>query len=190
MGNLIRIVFDPTLYFVPINRNRNFKRLSELAHTAWREDGPSHFHCIWSNQISCWENICLVKCDWSSTGQAESIRTSLQRLEIGIISVSAHGECVCWETQWTCEEALIFCNMYQYLFYWTLFTVLTLFFLISYFNLNQWNCDAQNTAWEMIEFWVDKFGNTQWPYSGRITRDKKSELGCVMWHYTQSRCVM
>ena len=98
MGNHIRIVFGPTLYYIPINRNINFIRLSELAHTAWRGDGPLHFHCIWSNQISCWENVCLLKRDWSTNLQAESIRTSLQRFEIGILSVSGHEYCVCWDT--------------------------------------------------------------------------------------------
>ena len=34
MGNHNRIVFGPTLYFIPINRNRNSIRLLELAHTA------------------------------------------------------------------------------------------------------------------------------------------------------------
>ena len=37
------------------------------------------------------------KSDLSSTLQAESIRTSLQRLEIGILSVSTHESCVCWD---------------------------------------------------------------------------------------------
>ena len=96
MANHIRIVFGPTLYFIPINRNRNFIRLSELALTAWRRDGPSHFHCIWFNQISCWENICLLKRDWLITLHVESIRSSLQHLKIGILSVSAHESCVCW----------------------------------------------------------------------------------------------
>ena len=39
----------------------------------------------------------MVKRDCSSTLQAESIRTSLQRLEIGILSVPAHEYSVCWE---------------------------------------------------------------------------------------------
>ena len=39
MGNHIRIVSGPTLYFIPINRTGNFIRLSQLAHTAWRGDG-------------------------------------------------------------------------------------------------------------------------------------------------------
>ena len=84
------------LYFIPINRYVTIIRLSELAHTAWKGDGPLHFDCIWSNVILCWVYECLIKRDWSSTLQAESIRTSLQRLEIGILSVLAHESCVCW----------------------------------------------------------------------------------------------
>ena len=95
MGTHIRIAFGPT-YFIPINRNIYIIRLSKLAHTAWRGDGPLHFHCIWSNKISCWGNEYLVKRDWSSTLHAELIRTSLLRLEIGILSVSADEPCVCW----------------------------------------------------------------------------------------------
>ena len=98
MGNHIRIVFRPTLYIIPVNHYKKFIRLSELAHAAWslKCDSQSHFHCIWSNEISCWENVCLGKRDWCSTLQAESIRTSLQRLEIGSLSVSANESCVCW----------------------------------------------------------------------------------------------
>ena len=94
--NHIRIVFGSTLYFIPINRNRNFIPVSELAQAACRRDGPSHFHCIRSNHISYWENVCLLKRDWSSSLQAKSILTSLQRLEICILSVSAQESCVCW----------------------------------------------------------------------------------------------
>ena len=41
------------------------------------------------------KNVCLLKRYWSSTLKAESIRTSLQRLDIGILSFSAHESCVC-----------------------------------------------------------------------------------------------
>ena len=93
MGNHIRIVFHPTLYFILLNWNINFVRLSQLAHSAWRGDG-SHFHYIWSRQISCRENVCLVKRDWSSTLHAALISTSLLRLDIGILLVSADESCV------------------------------------------------------------------------------------------------
>ena len=63
MGNHILIVFGPELYFIPINRNWNFIRLSELAHTTWRGDvhyifivfGITKFHVeetyVWWNVI-------------------------------------------------------------------------------------------------------------------------------------------
>ena len=89
MGNHIGIVFGPALNFIKIKRNINFIRLSELAHTAWREEG--HYISIVFGPIKFHveETYVIVKRDWSSTLQAESMRTSLQRLEIGILSVSA-----------------------------------------------------------------------------------------------------
>ena len=55
-------------------------------HTQFEGEMVHHISiaCIWSNQISYWENVWLVK------------HRLVQRLEIGILSVSAHESCVCF----------------------------------------------------------------------------------------------
>ena len=69
MGTHIRIVFGPTLYFIPINPiiiieisydNPNWYALreSEMGHDISIEFGPTHFHVE--------KSICLVRRDWSS----------------------------------------------------------------------------------------------------------------------------
>ena len=113
MGNHIRIVYDPTLYFIQINCNTNFIRLSELAHTAWRGDGHYISIVFSPTKLYVKENVCLVKRDWRSTLKTKSIRTSLQRLEIGIQSISAHEFCVYWKGLKKLERSLIVSARYS-----------------------------------------------------------------------------
>ena len=54
------------------------------------------------------KRICLVKRDGSSILQAKSIRTSLQRLEIGILRVLTYESRVCWDI--TSHAADIMCH--------------------------------------------------------------------------------
>ena len=90
MCHLVRSIFSPKLYFIPINRNRNIIRLSELAHTAWRGEGQSHFHWIWFSKF-----VFMLR-------KRISGKTWLERYPAGWInrrnnvSVLDHEFCVCW----------------------------------------------------------------------------------------------
>ena len=61
----------------------------EMGHYISNVFGPTKFHV---------GNLCPVNRKRSSTLQAESIRSSLQHLEIGILSVSACDSGVCYDS--------------------------------------------------------------------------------------------
>ena len=62
-----------------------------------REMGHYVYIAFGSTNFMLRKHMSAIGRHWSSTLQAEPIRTSLQRLEIGILSVSARESCVSWD---------------------------------------------------------------------------------------------
>ena len=123
MGNHIWIGFGPTLYFIPINRYRNFIRFSELAYMAWRGDGPSHSTFILSIQ-----NFKLRK--------RMSAKTWLEQYPTGWINPYVvttfrnlyslgfgHKSSVCW-VRMSSNKMIYFISVLKFQFFKTLLHVL------------------------------------------------------------------